>query len=313
MNILVLTPDSVGSTILQRIITLALFLKGEDVQNCHELTNGIALHDHHVQKDWDLGFIQSLEQISQILIQSKSSLVSRLAKYIIDERKDLPQSQNEFYRFLNEYNDNIIMCTRKNIFEYALSWAIRHQTNVLNVYTPQDRQQVQTINKVDLKFFHYKCEEYVNYVYWVHDNFPNVIRVDYEDFVTSPETVIDPICHTQNIFAEHFGSTLNKIFKHEYHLHKKQMDKIDSDLFLPVLKYKNTMMSLGSKGVLPVGTVAPIKNTSLTDKQQLVGNFNKCKKVFQQFAKKHNWIDTTSIDYDFWNQNELDAVSTSTS
>ena len=41
MNVLILTPDGVGSTILQRIITLALHLMKDDVINCHELTNGL--------------------------------------------------------------------------------------------------------------------------------------------------------------------------------------------------------------------------------------------------------------------------------
>ena len=41
MNVLILTPDGVGSTFLQRITTLALYLNKEDVVNCHELTNGL--------------------------------------------------------------------------------------------------------------------------------------------------------------------------------------------------------------------------------------------------------------------------------
>ena len=74
---------------------------------------------------------------------------------------------------------------------------------------------------------------------------------------------------------------------------------IDHNNTLPTLKYKNTMMMLGSRHILPLETEAPIKNTSLSDKKQLVGNFDKCKTIFKKFAKKHNWIDTSSIDYEF--------------
>ena len=43
MNYLILTPDGVGSTILQRLLTMALYLENYTVQNTHELTNGIEL------------------------------------------------------------------------------------------------------------------------------------------------------------------------------------------------------------------------------------------------------------------------------
>ena len=43
MNILILTPDGVGSTILQRLLTMTLYLEKIKVVNTHELTNGLCL------------------------------------------------------------------------------------------------------------------------------------------------------------------------------------------------------------------------------------------------------------------------------
>jgi len=43
MNYLILTPDGVGSTILQRLVTMALYLEKVPVMNTHELTNGLIL------------------------------------------------------------------------------------------------------------------------------------------------------------------------------------------------------------------------------------------------------------------------------
>lgn len=302
MKICVLTPNSVGSTILQRILTLALFLQGQDIQNCDELTNGIAICDHRIYKEPKLKFSQDLEQICSLLLHSKTSLISCVAKNMMDQRQDAHVAKQNFYQFLNQYNDSIIMCTRKNIFEYALSWAIREQTNVLNIYTPKDREHwpLDQTNKVNVKFFLSKCEEYVRYVYWVNDNFPNATRIDYEDFVNDPGRIVNNICKIENTMQEFFGASLDEIFKHEYNINKKQMDMIDHNNTLPTLKYKNIMMMLGSRQILPLQTEAPIKNTSLTDKKQLVGNFDKCKTIFKKFAKKHNWIDTSTIDYDFW-------------
>ena len=47
MNTLILTPDGVGSTILQRLVTMALYLEKVPVVNTHELTNGLVLKNHN--------------------------------------------------------------------------------------------------------------------------------------------------------------------------------------------------------------------------------------------------------------------------
>ena len=43
MNVLILTPDRVGSTLLQRVLTVYMLRQGFDkpVINLHELTNGL--------------------------------------------------------------------------------------------------------------------------------------------------------------------------------------------------------------------------------------------------------------------------------
>ena len=45
MNYLILTPDGVGSTILQRLITMTLYMEKHNVMNTHELTNGIEIQN----------------------------------------------------------------------------------------------------------------------------------------------------------------------------------------------------------------------------------------------------------------------------
>ena len=81
MNYLILTPDGVGSTILQRLITMALYLEKHDVINTHELTNGIELKNGIAVKNFELGYSQSLKEITDILKDSleQTTLVSRLA------------------------------------------------------------------------------------------------------------------------------------------------------------------------------------------------------------------------------------------
>ena len=74
MNYLILTPDGVGSTILQRLLTMALYLENYTVQNTHELTNGIELDNGIAVKNFDLRYSQSLGKIANILHDSHDYL-----------------------------------------------------------------------------------------------------------------------------------------------------------------------------------------------------------------------------------------------
>ena len=78
MNVLILTPDRVGSTLLQRLITVYMVAHDFDqpVINLHELTNGLmkyysptfnqeVLGKPNDGKPW--GYYQSLSEITDLL------------------------------------------------------------------------------------------------------------------------------------------------------------------------------------------------------------------------------------------------------
>jgi hypothetical protein len=301
MNVLILTPDGVGSTVLQRITTLAMYLQKIDVVNCHELTNGLFEKNFKIYKDYSLGYSQTLEDITNLLAKSKSSLVSRLAKYHVDNRKDQDNSQRQFYQYLKKFNDKIFVCRRKNLFEYAMSWSIREKSLVTNIYQRQHREAVRSVASVDTEFFLKKCKEYVDYKNWIEDNFQDFNVVYYEDFALDPDKKIKELLGIDNVFQTAFGEKLSDIFQKEYLISNRKIELIDKKKFLPLLKYKQIMMMLEKKSILPMGTAAPIKNTTLQDKKNIVSNFNECKELFLNFSRKHNWIDVSNINYDFWN------------
>lgn len=301
MNVLILTPDGVGSTILQRITTLALYLNKKDVVNCHELTNGLIENKQKIYKDFSKQYSQKLEDIETLLKRSKSSLVSRLAKYHIDNRQDPVSSQTRFYEFLQQYNDKILVCERKNLFEYAMSWSIREKSKILNVYQKKHRDVVQKVNSVEPLFFLKKCQEYVKYMEWIDNNFKNYEVVYYEDFALDPDNIIKNIFNIENVFKNAFGEKLVEIFKKEYLVINRKIDLTNKSNFLSLLKYKDTMIKLEKNNILPHGIAAPIKNTTLQDKKNMVSNYNECREIFLNFSRRHNWIDTSIIDYDFWN------------
>ena len=134
MNVLILTPDAVGSTFLQRVLTIYMQLHNFDrpVINLHELTNGIAKYYNpelgqevlgKKQDKW--GYYQSLEQVVEILSSVDHYKTSRLALYHIKNRGDSLADQVQFYQYLRD-NFYIISCRRENLFEHAIKIGRAH-------------------------------------------------------------------------------------------------------------------------------------------------------------------------------------------
>lgn len=145
MNVLVLTPDAVGSTLLQRLITVYMQFHdfGKPVINLHELTNGIQPHfslqfQRNILGKVEWGYHQSLPEIVQLLQSTDHFKTARLAQYHILARGDSLEHQQPFYSYLNK-NFFIIQCRRNNVFEHALSWALNKVTKRLNVYRVREK------------------------------------------------------------------------------------------------------------------------------------------------------------------------------
>lgn len=195
MNVLILTPDAVGSTLLQRLITIYMQFHHYDkpVINLHELTNGLVryhnvalnqevLGKHENTNNW--GYHQSLQEIVELLGSVDHYKTSRLAQYHIKNRQDPMADQISFYQYLND-NFYIISCRRHNVFEHALSWALNKVTKKLNVYS--------TNEKIEHFFDLYKSgivldpesliqtlETYKSYLAWCNNHF-NVASYFYYD------------------------------------------------------------------------------------------------------------------------------------
>ena len=309
MNYLILTPDGVGSTILQRLVTMALYLEKVPVMNTHELTNGLILKNGIATKDFTLKYTQSLEQISNIIKTSikETTLVSRLAKYHIDARKDKLEDQKNFFSFLNQHYDKKIMCVRENLFEYAMSWSIRNESGVLNVYNREDRKKVLQVSQVDEDYFLQKCKEYVDYQSWMETYFPNVEIVAYENMLVDSDSVIEKIIGYKNTFKNEFDIPLSSILKKEYDFFnlltkKDTVNTLSKREQRGLYKYKLVGNKLIEKNIIHN---IPLKNTTLIDKMKQIKNFQNCLTKFRSFAKNYNWIDQSKTTYDFWNNTHI--------
>jgi hypothetical protein len=185
MNVLIITPDAVGSTLLQRLITIYMQFHDFDkpVINLHELTNGIEKYyspefgreivSKSRVKNW--GYYQSLEDVVKILSEVDHYKTSRLAQYHIKNRNDPINQQIPFYRYLDE-NFFVIACRRHNIFEHALSMAINNITKKLNVYNHNEKinafidMYLEPI-QIDEQVFVNQLESYQNYLAWSTNHF----------------------------------------------------------------------------------------------------------------------------------------------
>jgi len=204
MNVLILTPDRVGSTLLQRVLTIYMLRRnfGKPVINLHELTNGL-------EKYWnptfnqevlgkpcgtEWGYYQTLPEVQDILSSVDHYVTSRLAHYHLVNRQDSIAEQMQFFQYLNQ-NFYIISCRRKNILEHALSWAIHAHSKVLNVYSPQEKintfydiyKNKITVNKESLITY---LNKYKNYIEWVDRYFHVQSYFEYEQSIDQLEKYI---------------------------------------------------------------------------------------------------------------------------
>jgi hypothetical protein len=227
MNVLILTPDRVGSTLLQRLITVYMLRRdfGRPVINLHELTNGLIKYYNETMNqevlgkpegtDW--GYFQSLDEIQELLTSVDHYKTSRLARYHLIRRQDNINDQIKFYEYLNR-NFYIISCRRNNLLEHVLSWAITAHSKKLNVFSIQEKvndffviyKNGITVTKSGLEKY---LNSYVEYIKWSDTYFNIQAYFDYEKNMPNIE---DFICnldfmkgHKDNTWKDMFGQDFN--------------------------------------------------------------------------------------------------------
>ena len=236
MNVVILTPDRVGSTLLQRVLTIHMIESNfnKPVINLHELTNGIISYFSQTynetmlgKSDTGWGYWQSLPEVVEMLDSVDHYKTSRLAHYHIKKRKDSIDDQSKLYEYLNK-NFYIISAQRKNVFEYALSWGIHATTSTLNVYSHEERlNKIGSIykNKVTIPeqtFISY-LNAYKDYVEWSRLYFNVNNFFIYEDHIKD----IDSYISNLDFISEH--KNWEDIFGINWHDWNK-CHKLSSDL-----------------------------------------------------------------------------------
>jgi hypothetical protein len=183
MNVIILTPDRVGSTLLQRLITIYMQFHSFDrpVINLHELTNGLIkyysdiFNQEVLGKGGNWGYHQTLPEIQAMLESVTHYKTSRLAQYHIRNREDSIADQVGFYKYIND-NFFVIAAQRENLLEHALSWCITNHSKRLNVYSIDEKfDTFANIYKNKITVARANMIKYLNwykkYLTWVDNHF----------------------------------------------------------------------------------------------------------------------------------------------
>lgn len=308
MNVLILTPDRVGSTLLQRLVTVYANIN-ENYNpltiNLHELTNGIMSYHNtkfnqtvlgkkqsmegRPQAGW--GYFQSLETIVDLLENCKHDVTARLAHYHIKNRNDSLNDQLSFYQYLND-NFHIISCRRKNLFEHAMSWAIAGESKNLNVYSVEQKYEIfKNIHENKIHVQNDVMEKYLlqyhEYLDWVDRHFNVNSYFEYERDL--PE--IEKFILNLNVFKDkknlltwqdrfnidwHDWNRVHYLlslipFNHEFSDEEKSFIKLNIDDYTQCRIF---IQDLQDDGIVMSGI--PIKLHTLKEKADLITNIDQC-------------------------------------
>jgi len=308
MNVLILTPDRVGSTLLQRLITVYANLN-ENQQpltiNLHELTNGlVSYHNDNFnttvlgKKEGGWGYHQNLSTIVDLLDAAGHDVVSRLAHYHIKNRKDSIADQLDFYRYLNE-NFYIVAARRKNLFEHAMSWCISTESKKLNVYSFDEKYKVfKDLQEHGINVQPESMEKYLNqyqeYLQWVDNHFRVNSYFEYErdlpnieDFILNLnvfKTMKSPLRWRDRFDIEwqdwnrmHYLLSLVS-FKYEFSNEEKEFMKNNINQYTSC---RIEIQDLQDAGILVSGI--PIKLHTLKQKAEVIKNISQCLGHYNQW------------------------------
>ena len=258
--------------------------------------------NNNIKRNSKIQYGQTLQEIQTVLEKSNkdTALVSRVSKNHVDARQDNKQDLLNFYMFTKQFYGKHIFCERENVFELAMSLAIKEKSGVYNVFDDSHRKIASEVSEVDERCFVETLDRYLDYRAWIADNFARADMVSYEDVITNTDDVLSNITGYKDTLKKHFGLPMSTILRLEYK--NKNLSNNEANI---LALYKGLCATLIQNGTL---REVPIKNSSLQDKKNRIRNFDRCLKIFYQHTRKFDFIDPSKATYDFWNQKEVDKL-----
>lgn len=184
MNVLILTPDRTGSSLLLNLITIYMQFHEYDhpVLSYYDLGYGLTKYYSDVFNNEVLDSAKQFDNCDQTLPEIRDLLksvdhykTSRLSFATIIRRQDTMADQFKFYQYLND-NFFIISTRRENLFEHVLSSCIKIHTKKGNLYDPHSKFDTFADvykNKITVikENIHKDLDHYRRYLQWCNDHF----------------------------------------------------------------------------------------------------------------------------------------------
>jgi hypothetical protein len=184
MNVLVLTPDRVGSSFLQRLITVYMTAHDFDrpIINIHELSDPTLFKYHSpvfnqevIGCSLEMGKHLTLPETVELLKSVDHYKVARLTQFYLKQRQDPIEDQRRLYQYIND-NFFVISARRDNMFEYGLSWCIAKESNLMNAASHKEKfdhfaSLYRNKITVDPQMLLTHIYQYQDYIKWVEDSF----------------------------------------------------------------------------------------------------------------------------------------------
>jgi hypothetical protein len=305
MNILLLTPERTGNTLLHRLLTIYMTRKSFDrpVINIHELVNGLEKYHNPAFNQEILKKTQSRKRDSLTYIENQIKTAGHyvtvnLAEYHIAQRQDSLEEQLSFYDFLNE-NFYIIGCRRDNLFEYAISGILKTFSHYGNTFYPLDKvvryrdyyNHPITIDRLALEKF---LNRYKAHISWSEKYFDVQRYFDYDKHISDIENFI----LTLDFMKNHVSNTWKDMFDISW----KDWDachRLVPNLALHTREEDSTAKKivLNSTHLAIETTVTDILNVKL--QCNTINNYYPAETIIQQIGS----ISITENEYNFLSKN----------
>ena len=277
------------------MVSLAVCVKKRGATLC--IINAGTSNCNLVKEYSDNLHVLSLDNICNLLKSTNNKLVSGFAQYLVIRRtENKKEDYKNFYNCCAEKFKKVVSCTR-DPFEYALSWSIRQKTNILNVYTVEQRLDVHDLNTkhdISLNFFTKKLQQYFDYEYWIMDNFNITNTIDYDDLHSDVDSAMQKLTNLDHNVIQKFGISLQD-YSHVRYMtsmykqtkDKKYMFKDNTKNVVVLHKFITNLIKADTK--LPNGI--PIKMNTLHDKKKRINNFKDALDTYNDWASKTNTHD----------------------
>lgn len=196
MNILLLGPSNVGSTLLQQLLGICMSKKGfgKPIINIPDLTAGVFQLAKNALLNRDVievkgGFhsnttTQTVSEIIEILSSADHYIITRLEEEDVNRMGWSLSDQQMLYNYLGQ-NFYIIECGRRNLLEYLLSRTYQKTVSRLksNKYSEQYTIAEETVIR--------NCNKYKNFKEWCAIYFDPHVYFYYEDVDNIEEFILN--------------------------------------------------------------------------------------------------------------------------